>query len=59
MELVSVWVAPSARGHAGGDASIVAVEKWAVDAGATQLSLDEALNKTQGILLGSDEHWEP
>ena len=56
---MSVWVAPSARGHAGGDASIVAVEKWAVDAGATQLSLDEALNKTQGILLGSDEHWEP
>ncbi|MER5642141.1 GNAT family N-acetyltransferase [Kitasatospora sp. NPDC002227] len=38
-ELISMWVAPAARGRGVGDHLIRAVERWAVERGATVLRL--------------------
>lgn len=38
-ELISMWVSPTARGKGVGDYLIQAVERWAVDRGATTLWL--------------------
>jgi len=38
--LVSMWVAPEARGEGGGDSLVQAVLRWARDTGFTQVRLD-------------------
>ena len=43
-ELVSMWVAPAARGRGVGDALVAAVEDWAYSVGATILKLSVAEN---------------
>ncbi|KAF3398793.1 hypothetical protein DPV78_007025 [Talaromyces pinophilus] len=40
VDLVSLWVAPAARGHGVGDALIAAVEEWARSIGAARLRLE-------------------
>ncbi|KAJ5558480.1 hypothetical protein N7535_008693 [Penicillium sp. DV-2018c] len=40
VELVSMWVAPAARGRGVGDALIAAVEQWARGTGASRLRLE-------------------
>lgn len=40
VDLVSLWVAPAARGHGVGDALIAAVEEWARGIGAVRLRLE-------------------
>ncbi|KAJ5491682.1 hypothetical protein N7539_003249 [Penicillium diatomitis] len=50
-EVVSVWVAPSTRCRAVGDALIITVEEWAVEADVTQLKLDVALDNVQDVKL--------
>lgn len=42
VELISLWVAPHARGRGVGDAILAEVERWARDAGATAVRLDVA-----------------
>lgn len=41
-EVLSMWVAPSARGRGVGDAILASVEAWARSAGYTRLRLDVA-----------------
>jgi ribosomal protein S18 acetylase RimI-like enzyme len=41
-ELISMWVAPSARGRGVGDALVHEVERWARESGARVLRLDVA-----------------
>ncbi|KAJ5371704.1 Acyl-CoA N-acyltransferase [Penicillium concentricum] len=43
-ELISMWVAPSARGRGVGDALVAAVEEWAYGVGAITLKLSVAEN---------------
>ncbi|RAO67855.1 uncharacterized protein BHQ10_003867 [Talaromyces amestolkiae] len=43
VELVSLWVAPAARGHRVGDILIAAVEEWARGIGAARLRLEVAI----------------
>ncbi|HSJ22063.1 MAG TPA: GNAT family N-acetyltransferase [Nocardioidaceae bacterium] len=42
VELISMWVAPSARGRGVGDALVREVERWARESGARVLRLDVA-----------------
>jgi RimJ/RimL family protein N-acetyltransferase len=41
-ELISMWVAPDARGHGVGDRLVAAVQRWASRVGATRLRLSVA-----------------
>lgn len=51
VELVSMWVAPSARGRGVGDALVSEVEGWARSVGARTLRLDVAEDNAQAIGL--------
>ncbi|KAI7969215.1 hypothetical protein EIK77_006120 [Talaromyces pinophilus] len=44
VDLVSLWVAPAARGHGVGDALIAAVEEWARGIGAARLRLEVVMH---------------
>lgn len=50
-ELVSLWVAPDARGRGVGDALLTAVAQWARERGARELRLDVAVGNTSAIAL--------
>ncbi|KAJ5817315.1 Acyl-CoA N-acyltransferase [Penicillium robsamsonii] len=50
-ELISMWVAPSARGRGVGDALIADVEEWAYGTGATILQLSVAENNYPALKL--------
>lgn len=49
--LISMWVAPEARGAGVGNALIEAVESWALDAGAERLTLAVKVGNTPAIEL--------
>jgi ribosomal protein S18 acetylase RimI-like enzyme len=59
VELISMWVAPSARGRGVGDALVREVEQWARESGARVLRLDvaednaaaQALYERRGFVL--------
>jgi ribosomal protein S18 acetylase RimI-like enzyme len=50
-ELISMWVAPDARGRGVGDALITAAVRWASEHGARELRLDVAAGNTSAITL--------
>ncbi|MGI8868833.1 MAG: GNAT family N-acetyltransferase [Mycobacteriales bacterium] len=50
-ELISMWVAPPARGAGVGDALIAAVADWARDAGAAELHLAVTLGNEPALRL--------
>jgi len=51
VELISMWVAPVARGRGVGDALLAAVERWARDIGARVLRLDVTENNPAAAAL--------
>jgi ribosomal protein S18 acetylase RimI-like enzyme len=50
-ELISMWVEPAARGRGAGDRLMVAVQRWAWDAGARQVRLAVADGNEAAITL--------
>lgn len=51
IELISMWVAPHARGRGVGDALVQAIIAWARDQGATRLSLAVVESNARAIAL--------
>ncbi|AEW99039.1 GNAT family N-acetyltransferase [Streptantibioticus cattleyicolor] len=58
-ELISLWVAPAARGLGVGDALIRAVERWAADNGAPTLRLAVAPDNTAALALYARHAFTP
>ena len=50
-ELISMWVAPDARGRGVGDALVTAVVRWARERGVWELRLDVVAGNTSAIAL--------
>jgi ribosomal protein S18 acetylase RimI-like enzyme len=59
MWLISMWVAPEARGQGVGESLIDAAVDWARAAGATRIVLDVADDNRTAILLYSRKGFEP
>jgi len=51
VQLISMWVAPEARGHGVGDALIEALIRWANQAGADKIALDVRIANDRAIAL--------
>jgi ribosomal protein S18 acetylase RimI-like enzyme len=51
VELISMWVAPEARGQGVGEALIEAVVRWAIDEGATHVTLSVKADNAAAIRL--------
>lgn len=51
VELISMWVAPAARGHGVGDALVGEIERWARSVGARVLRLSVAEGNAQAAAL--------
>jgi len=51
LELISMWVAPEARGRGVGDALIVRISRWARERGATELRLAVVAHNANAVRL--------